>query len=145
LKIIGTGPEQEVLKALAEKLNVQSQIVWLFKSGVELKQELASSGICIIPSAWEEPGAVTVMNLMADGKPLIVSEQGWLTEFAGDACLTFPNRNRNALAEAMDKLRFDRHLQSELIRRGFKRLKEYRPEQSIDAYVSLFQELIQLS
>jgi hypothetical protein len=45
----------------------------------------------------------------------------------------------------MDKLRSDSALQVELIKRALKRIEEFRPERSLQAYVSMFNEITGLS
>lgn len=143
LKIIGDGPEKMDLQRLAQQLEVDSQITWEnTKIGSDLKRSLSGAGICVIPSAWAEPSALMTMILMAAGKPLIVSRTGWLSECAGDACLTFANRDRSELAEVMLKLKDDPHLQADLIRRGLMRTKNYQMERSVAAYINLFRETV---
>ncbi len=138
LKIIGEGPELQSLKDLAESLGVASQVIW--KTGLFSKY-VDTAGICVIPSAWEEPGAVTVLELLAAGKPLIVSERGWLSECAGPACLTFPNRDRGKLAESMLALSGNEQLKQKLVSEALRRFALYEPGKQIQAYLDLFCEL----
>ncbi len=138
LSIMGDGPEKESLKRLAEQLGVAARINW---STALLATESDRLGICIIPSAWEEPGALIVLELMAAGKPLIVSERGCLSECAGNAALTFPNRDRVALAQAMKRLRNDRALVRELVTASLERAEFFKPQAQIDKYLELFAEI----
>lgn len=139
LKIIGDGPELSNLKKLASDLSVDDRICW---RKVLLADESARIGISIIPSAWEEPGALIVLELMAAGKPLIVSQNGCLSECAGDAALTFPNRNREALLRAMTLLSNNKELQFRLSRNALERVKLFDPESSIAAYEQMFTAIL---
>lgn len=143
LKIIGDeGPEKEKLVSLAGRLGVAGRVTFIGSNHpVSTADELKGSGICVIPSAWEEPGALVVLELLAAGKPLIVSERGWLSECAGDACITFPNRDRAKLAEAMRRLKSDMALQRQLRERAGSRLALYDPAAMIGEYEKLFGEI----
>lgn len=139
LKIIGDGPERANLQDLSVKLGVSSQITWIGqKSGYELASEIRRAGICVLPSSWEEPMGIVAVELMYAGKPLIVSEHGGLSECAGEAAITFPNRDREALCRTMLDLSRDRLRQSELILAGLKRAKKFNCKDSIDAYIDMF-------
>jgi glycosyltransferase involved in cell wall biosynthesis len=142
LRIIGDGPEKESLMRLAENLNLSSCINWERYTSDQLKQALVKAGICIIPSAWEEPGALIVLELLAMGKPLIVAQRGWLTECTGDACLSFPNGDRTALAKAMENLRDNRDLQFRLIDQSLARIKEFDSQASLHSYIDLFSDVL---
>jgi glycosyltransferase involved in cell wall biosynthesis len=143
LKIIGDGPEMTNLVALAKQLGIAEQTTFCgTKTGRELGEEIRRSGICVLPSAWQEPAGLVALNLMAAGKPLIVSASGGLSESVGDAALTFPNRNRKKLAETMEKLQGDLTLQKELIRRGLQQIQTLRSQDSVAAYAQLFESLV---
>ncbi len=138
LEILGDGPERESLQLLAKQLGVSERISW---STALLADESRRLGICVIPSAWEEPGALIVLELMAAGKPLIVSEKGCLSECAERAALVFPNRNRVELAKTMMRLRDDAALRSSLIGAAILRAKLFEPKNQIDKYLELFAEI----
>jgi glycosyltransferase involved in cell wall biosynthesis len=145
LKIIGDGPLKNALQNLARQLHIDSQITWDYCSGSELKEQLAKAGICIIPSAWEEPGALIVLEMLALGKPIIVSSRGWLQECAGEACLSFPNGDRLALAKVMKDLSADKNLQCKLSAKALNRMKTFDSNESMQAYITMFEEILGLS
>lgn len=143
LKFIGTGPEAERLKQHAEQLGVSQYVSWTVASNdQELQALIASAGICVIPSYFQEPMGVVSLELMTSGKPLIVSQTGGLSECAADAALTFPNGDAESLAHQMVALAEDSALQQTLVDKGFARLQLFDPDKSISAYISLFSSLI---
>lgn len=143
LALIGDGAERERLQKLAETLGVSKRIKWIgFTTGSALKEKLMQAGICILPSKYEEPMGVVALELMAAGKPLIVSRHGGLAESCGEACLTFENGDANDLAKAMNLLYHDKSLQLKLIASGLKQVRNYDPTAAIDSYLSLFSTLI---
>lgn len=143
LQIIGDGPEAAELQALSTKLELDGN-VWFRGSltGKELHEAINHAGVCVLPSAWEEPGALIVMELLAAGKPLIVSRAGWLSECALDACRSFPNRDRIALARVMEEVITDRPLQEDLVDRALERVKLFDPKKQVAEYVELFELLL---
>ena len=144
LKVIGDGPEGKTLQELAQRLNLDGCVEWVGpKVNDALKPEVVNAGVCIIPSAWEEPGALTVMNLMSAGKPLIVSRRGFLSECAGDAALVFENQNRTELADAMRRLGSDRTLQNQLVVSSLERIKKYGSDTSVKRMLKLFEDLVE--
>jgi glycosyltransferase involved in cell wall biosynthesis len=142
LRIIGDGPEKTSLQNLGKNLGLDDCLSWEFYPSHELREQLVTAGICVIPSAWEEPGALIVLELLAMGKPLIVSERGWLSECAGDACLTFPNGDWHALAKVMLKLAHDPALQLSLVNKALSRRSQFDPKTSIVKYLSLFRKVL---
>lgn len=143
LQIIGDGPETEKLQALTSQLDLDGN-VWFRGSltSKELSDAINEAGVCVLPSAWEEPGALIVMELLAAGKPLIVSRAGWLSECALDACRTFPNRDRIALARTLDEVINDKAVQVDLVERALGRIKQFDPKKQVAEYVELFELML---
>ena len=78
LVILGTGPQEEELKALAEGAsNIEFKG---FQTGDALKNYVRNSRCVVLPSEWYENGPYSAMEAMAMGKPLIVSGNGGLPE-----------------------------------------------------------------
>ncbi|MBX9879485.1 MAG: glycosyltransferase family 4 protein [Candidatus Obscuribacterales bacterium] len=143
LQIIGDGPQLQFLQELCSRLDLDGH-VWFRGSltGKELFDAINEAGVCVLPSAWEEPGALIVMELLAAGKPMIVSRSGWLSECALDACRTFPNRDRIALARTMDEVINDKPLQETLIEKAINRFNQFDPKKQVAEYVELFELML---
>jgi glycosyltransferase involved in cell wall biosynthesis len=143
LKFIGDGPERENLIQLAKDLGLQNQVSFVgAKKDKELLDEIRRSGIFIQPSIWVEPGALSTVELLAAGKPLIVSKHGSLSEYAGPACLTFENGSAAELALRMEALLANKQLQKKLIEQGLLRLALFDPQNQCRQYLELFKELL---
>lgn len=143
LRIIGDGPERQALEKLAGELGIGAQVQWLgFKEGDELLSEIRASGICVIPSGWEEPMGIVAVELMAAGKPLVVSQTGGPSECAGEACLTFPNGNAGALATVLGEVLSSPVLQNQLIEKGLRRIRDFDPQALSSQYLDMFADLV---
>lgn len=82
LVILGTGPQEEELKALASDApNIEFKG---FQTGETLKNYIRCSRCAVLPSEWYENGPYSAMEAMAMGKPLIVSANGGLPELVED-------------------------------------------------------------
>lgn len=82
LVILGTGPQEEELKASAqgyENISFKG-----FQTGSALTDYVKNSRCVVMPSACYENGPYSAMEAMALGKPLIVSDKGGLPELVED-------------------------------------------------------------
>ena len=90
LGIAGTGPEQEMLEDLAQKLGLASRINWLGPIGrAEITALWRSVEVLVAPSrstaTWIERHSSLVLEAMAHGVAPVVSADGALPEIVGDA------------------------------------------------------------
>ena len=105
LYIVGSGPEEERIRQLIEKLGQQDRILMLgFKSGDELKGIVANSLCVCLPSEWYENGPYSIMEAQAMGRPVIVSQNGGLPELVEDGRTGYIAQAGDA-ADLRDKIR----------------------------------------
>ena len=69
--------------AASERLPNLSYRGWLDLA--ELRVLFAGARVVLTPSTWEEPGALTSLEAMATGTPLVSYRSGGLTEYVEDA------------------------------------------------------------
>lgn len=85
LKIIGTGPEEERLRAFAEKSAASQVIDFLgFKTGDELRSLIKGARWSVVPSTWRENMPYSIVESLAAGTPVIGSEIGGIPELVQD-------------------------------------------------------------
>lgn len=84
LKILGTGPLERELKDYVERAGADKITFWGFQTGQALVDHIDGSRCVVVPSVWYENGPYNVMEAMALGKPLIVSNYGGLPELVED-------------------------------------------------------------
>ena len=85
LYLVGTGPEEEIIRKFIKKHNLESKIIMLgFKKGDELRQ-LVQNALCVcLLSTWYENGPYTIMEAQAAGRPALVSNIGGIPEMVID-------------------------------------------------------------
>lgn len=104
IRIAGTGPDEERLKALAEGMD---NVEFLgFKSGRELSDLTAGAKAIIVPSTLYENNPMTIIEAYASGTPAIGSHIGGIPEIIpeGQTGFTTPPGDHEALARAVRRV-----------------------------------------
>ena len=127
LTVAGTGPEQETLEALAERLGIASRVTWL--GGIPRAQlsTLWPRLDCLVaPSrttaGWVETYPVQVLEAMGHGVTVVASDSGALPEVVGKAGLIFRDGHPEGLTEALTRLLEDGELRERLAAEGRRRV-----------------------
>jgi glycogen synthase len=142
LLVIGDGNWRANMELVARELQILSMVSFVGnQSGEELVKWISKGKIAVIPSDWYEAMGGVALELMAAGKNLIVSEKGGLKECVGNAALTFPNGDSEALADRMIRLLTDASLREAQLREASTRIKAFNPEFSICQYIDLLKEV----
>lgn len=106
VRIVGDGPENAALRALAAELELRNVEFVGAKSGADLQAEYANARFLTVPSVWYEPFGLVVLESYATGKPVIASRIGGLAEVVRDheTGLSIPAGDAEVLASAMLEL-----------------------------------------
>lgn len=64
------------------------------------------SDIGVVPSIWEEPFALTVIEQMASGNPVIISNSGGMKELVNEGCAIVVERNKNYVENIKNALEY---------------------------------------
>ena len=139
LLVVGEGNWRSHLVELTEELGLEEQVVFAGrKTGSELIELIQQCEIAVVPSEWEEPMGGVALELLAAGKPLIVSKNGGLAECVGDAALIFDNGDHMMLADCMTRLLNDEKLRAKLRENAKAQVKQFDPERLVRRYIDLF-------
>ena len=100
LIVAGEGPDQDRLRALAAGAAVSftGHLV-----PAALAEARARAAVVLVPSRWEEPCPYSVLDALAAGVPVLVSDRGGLPELAG-ASATLPADDAAAWGRALGGL-----------------------------------------
>jgi glycosyltransferase involved in cell wall biosynthesis len=109
--VAGRGPLEPLVRSEAERLpnlDFRGQLDPL--AATEL---VRSASVVVVPSRWEEPGALVALEAMAVGTPVVAYRRGGLSEYVtrGEAGLVV-DADPRALVEACGSLVSDRDLWS---------------------------------
>lgn len=106
VRIVGTGPDEAKLKALAKDLGATNVRFDGFQEGAALKALYAGARYLVVPSLWYEVFGLIVLEAYAAGKPVIASQIGGLGELVqdGDTGVLVSAGDVEDLAEQMSDL-----------------------------------------
>lgn len=85
LYIVGDGPLREELENYVAEHNLAQKVIFTgFQSGDALKKYVSQAKCVILPSEWYENGPYSILEALAIGKPVIVSNNGGLPELVDE-------------------------------------------------------------
>lgn len=102
LVIVGTGPIEQELKALAQQLNADVHFAG-YQTGRNLYRIIEGSRATVLPSEWYENSPIAVLESMALGKPIIGAAIGGIPEMVreSESGWLFQSGNVEDLAEKL--------------------------------------------
>jgi glycosyltransferase involved in cell wall biosynthesis len=129
LNVIGTGPSQEELESLAERLGLSARVSWLGPLPREAVDEIWPRLDCVVFPArttprWVATAARGALHAMANGVAVVASDSGALPEIVGDTGKIVPEEDVPALAAALEELSADRSETERLGVAGRKRIMD---------------------
>ena len=110
LRIAGDGPERSGLELLSRELGVEACVDFLgHLPRPELERELAGAWVQCVPSIWDEPFGLVVIEAQARGTVVVASAVGALPELVVDGQTGYlvPPADPAALAAALGRVLAD--------------------------------------
>lgn len=112
IAVVGTGPAQEELESLAERLGIAGRVTWLGALPRRRVDEIWPRLDCLVlPSRtaprWVEGMPRAAMEAMANSVAVIASAAGALPEIVGSAGIVVPEEDVIAIAQALQRLHDD--------------------------------------
>ncbi|MFM8917801.1 MAG: glycosyltransferase family 4 protein, partial [Bacteroidota bacterium] len=111
--IAGDGPYKPELEHLVNKLDLTSNVRFLGNINNQFDW-MRNSKVVVIPSLWYEACPFTVIESMACGSSLVVSDAGGIPELVADTALIYPKGDVIALTFQLKRILEDSNLQSRL-------------------------------
>lgn len=84
----------------------------------EVAALLRTSTIHVVPSRWEDPAPLVLMEAMASGLATVAARSGGMPEYGADTCLWFEREDVAGLVHHLKRLLADRGLSDDLGRRA---------------------------
>ena len=143
LWIAGEGPLRSDLEELAKEKKVSDRVRFLgWRS--DRAALLQTADMCAFISRVEPFGTVFAQS-WANKTPVIVSDADGPRQYCrdGEDSLVIPKDNVEAFVSAVKNLQGNNVLQMNLVKNGYKRyLNEFTKEKSVQAYLDLYQEIL---
>lgn len=138
--IAGDGPEKENLKLLAQRLGIQSQVV--FHGWVQPSSDFISSlDIFVLTSRWEGMPNV-ILEAMAFQKPIVSSAVGGVTDLLENQKegLMFQPEDVQSCAQSIKTLIENEQLRKQISLSAYEKVrKKFSLEQMISSYQVLYE------
>ena len=102
------SPFEQKLRDLASNPTVKNRIIFTgFVNYEDMPTIYAMSDICVLPSIWDDPAPLAVIESLVSGKPLITTRSGGIPEYADEqSAIIFERSDQlvDQLANAMTKI-----------------------------------------
>jgi glycosyltransferase involved in cell wall biosynthesis len=141
LAIIGSGPEEDALHALAKSLGIEQSVQFLgAKQGNDLALEMNRHKILVVPSRSVPPEACPVVPVegIACGCVPVASRMGGLPESVGEAGVLFEEGNAAELASTLLRLLESPGQLETYLAKAESHLRQFQIDAVADAYESHF-------
>jgi glycosyltransferase involved in cell wall biosynthesis len=144
LQIVGNGPDEQYLRAEAERRGILSRIEWLGYR-TDVPELVSHADIFCFPSEWEGLG-LALIEAAATGIPIITSDLPALREVIDEETATFVTvGDAEAWSEAIRKTI---SLQEQVIQRALKAAPSIQQRFNVDrmavGYAAVYRRLLSL-
>ena len=147
LYLVGEGPLRAELEAYVKENRLEDKVIFTgFQKGDALKKYVAEAKCVILPSEWYENGPYSILEALATGKPVIVSNYGGLPEIVDNGITGFfcePN-NPDSLCDCLNKMNSlsENEYKAMSERALEKAKKDFNCEDYYKKLISVYEELI---
>ena len=132
---------QEILEAVGRSPRGADIEAPGYVSAEKLAKLYGSASIFAFPSLDEGFG-MPVLEAMANGIPVLTSNQSALAEVAGSAALLVDPRETEAIAHGLQTLMDNEPVRSELIRKGYEHSSNFSWEGAVEKTWAVYRELL---
>ena len=147
LRLLGSGPEEAVLREMAGVYNISGSVSIEPPVGsTQMPEFYRGLDAFVLPSRtrrnWKEQFGRVLIEAMACGVPVVGAESGAIPEVIGDAGLTFPEDDDETLAEHLYALSAHPALRASLAEQGRQRVLDHFTQARIAAEtVAVYREM----
>ena len=136
MRLIGSGPERDNLRRLAQGLDISDKVSFEPQLGSsEMPRVYGEIDLYVLPSRsapnWIEQFGRVLIEAMACGVPVIGAATGEIPNTIGEAGLTFAENDAEGLRAQIERVMTDETLRSDLQQRGQRRVLQNFTQASI--------------
>jgi len=139
LKLIGTGPLEDKLRSMIEKLNLSESVFFLgyINSEEKLLEILKESDIIVIPSLYESFGRV-ILEAWASGVAIVATDVGGIKYLIKDGLngLLIKPKSVDEIEGAIGRIISDKELRRKIIEEGYRSLSKFLVNKQVENIIS---------
>ena len=141
LTIVGDGPQAPQLRQQAAAGGIAERIRFVgWQKGAELVATLNRHRVLVVPSVWEEPFGIVVLEGLACGCVPLVTRSGGLPDAVGDCGVVVARDDPAALADGIQALLADTGLQDDFRARAPAHLARHSPDRVARDYLRVLHD-----
>lgn len=130
----------EIMNKVKTSKNIKDIALTGFITDEELANLYSLSEALVFPSLYEGFG-LPILEAMACGTPVITSNLPTLKEVADDTAILINPLDVNDIANAMEKIAFDKNYKQKLIHKGLDRVKQFSWEKTTKQILKAIEEM----
>ncbi len=139
LTVVGSGSEENKLRAMASSLKIEAQIDFVgSKIGIDLNNLINQHQVMVVPSNYPEAFGIVALEGIACGCPVIAADSFGLPEAVGGVGILFEMGNPEDCANKIAELLGNTRLQKRLLQNRAAHLDAHSPDIIADRYLGLF-------
>ena len=99
--------------------------------------------IAVVPSIYDEPAGLVVIEALASGLPLIITDSGGMPEYINNECAKIVTRNENIidnLKEAIEELLVNKSLREEMVKKSHIFAQRFSEECYYKEFISILKD-----
>ncbi len=148
LKILGRGPDEAPLRALARRLGIDSRVNWSpLVPQSQMPAEYGASTVTVLPSRGQAEGlGLTLVEALLAGSAVVGTPAGGIPEVVRHEETGLLAREGDAqdLARQIDRLLRDEPLRERLTRAGKQRVTStYAPMAAVGRFLAIYDDITQ--
>lgn len=136
LLVLGRGPEEASLKALAEERKISDKID--YAGYVDNVEDYLKTADVFLLSSHYEAQPLSALEAMAAGLPVISTDVGGIRDIVTDNGILVPPDDAEAMAHAMVQLRTQGQLRQKLAAQAAKNAQAYDLRHTVAGYSALY-------
>ena len=126
LMLVGEGPEERALRAVADKLGLDTAQIFAGVLPHDLALDQIARSFCLVLPSVHEGFGIVLLEAMARGVPCVGAESGSIRELLADGRgVLFEPCNPSALAASIETLITDKELCSSIREAGLRKAANY--------------------
>ena len=145
LKIIGTGPSEDAIRAFIQKHNLRNVELLGYIGGLKRFEILRRARCLIVPSQWHEPFGRVVLEAYACGVPIIASRMGGLQSlvFENETGLLFEPNDIEKITKHIRYMVNNSKVAAEMGRKGRHLVEnEYSPDAHYQQLMEIYRDAL---
>lgn len=126
---------------LLKKYNIKNDVLFFQSSDLQLIDLYRNAVLFVFPSYYEGFG-LPILESMAAGCPVVLSNTSSFPEIAGNAGMYFNPYDIDSMIHAMESVILDLEIRNQMIHIGKERVKSFSWEESVAKHIAIYESLI---